>query len=90
MSNSFSRYSRPGPNAKLRFPLTEEEINQLGDLDNFYGASSHQEAAAALSESRLAVFGLPERARSGHAEHRDRPHVPAPRTGAHECSWDRR
>lgn len=56
MSNSSSRYSRPGPNAKLRFPLTTEEIDLLGDLDNFYGAWSRQEAAAALGESRLAVL----------------------------------
>lgn len=56
MSHSFSRYSRPGSNTKLRFPLSDDEIDLLGDLDNFYGAWSHQEAAAALGESRLAVL----------------------------------
>lgn len=56
MTPSYSTYSRPGPNKKLRYPLTYEEIEILGELDNFYGAWSHQEAADALGESRLAVF----------------------------------
>ncbi|MFK7604209.1 hypothetical protein ACI3L1_18595 [Deinococcus sp. SM5_A1] len=56
MTPKFSTYSRPGPNKKLRYPLSPEEIDILGDLDNFYGAWSHQEAAAALGESRLAVL----------------------------------
>lgn len=56
MTSSFKTYSRKGPNARLRLPLTDEEKRRLGALYNHDGAWSHAEAVAYLGESRLAVL----------------------------------
>ncbi len=49
-------FSRRGPNAGLRFPLSDQERYDLAGLYNEDGAWTRQEAANFLGESRLAVL----------------------------------